>query len=125
MESFIIMERLFEFMFIALEYLLGSHLATWGILGILFDVIFDTSGHFWEHFGHPPCIQKWDEAPNCPKRHYLQALTYLGLVSCSRHFLMHLNHFGAPVGVDFTTLGVTFEAFWFHFRTLGVIFGAL
>ena len=48
-----------------------------------------------------------------------------GLVSCSWHFLMHLNHFGAPVRVHFATLGVTFEAFWGHFCTLEVIFGAL
>ena len=38
---------------------------------------------------------------------------------------MHLNHFGAPVRVHFTTLGLTFEAFCGHFCTLEVIFGAL
>ena len=48
-----------------------------------------------------------------------------GLVSCSWHFLMHLNHFGVPVRMHFATLGVTFEAFWGHFCTLEVIFGAL
>ena len=45
LESFIRMEHLFEYMFMALGYLLGSHLATWGVLGILFEVIFAPWGH--------------------------------------------------------------------------------
>ena len=67
LESFIGMEHLFELMFMALGYLLGSHLATWGVLGTLFGVIFAPSGHFWKHFGHPLCVQKWDGAPKVPQ----------------------------------------------------------
>ena len=50
-----------------LGYLLGSHLATWGVLGTLFGVIFAPSGHFWEHFGHNFCVEKWDGAPKVPQ----------------------------------------------------------
>ena len=60
LESFIRMEHLFEVMFMALGYLLGSHLATWGILGTLFEVIFAPSGRI---FG----VQKWDGAPKVPQ----------------------------------------------------------
>ena len=67
LESFIRMEHLFELMFMALGYLLGSHLATWGVLGTLFGVIFAPSGHFWEHFGDIFCVQKWDGAPQVPQ----------------------------------------------------------
>ena len=67
LESFIRMELLFELMFIALGYLLGSNLATWGVLGTLFEVIFAPSGHFWEHFGHMFCVPKWDGAPKVPQ----------------------------------------------------------
>ena len=67
LESFIRMEHLFEYMFMALGYLLGSHLATWEVLGTLFGVIFGPSGHFWGHFGCPMCVQKIDGAPKVPQ----------------------------------------------------------
>ena len=67
LESFIRMEHLFEYMFMALGYLLGSHLATWEVLGTLFGVISGPSGHFWGHFGYPICVQKLDGAPKVPQ----------------------------------------------------------
>ena len=67
LESFIRMEHLFQLIFMTLGYLLGSHLATWGVLGTLLGVIFAPSGHFWEHFGHNFCVQKWDGAPMVPQ----------------------------------------------------------
>ena len=67
LESFIRMEHLFECMFMALGYLLGAHLATWGVLGTLLGVIFAPLGHPWGHFGHPICVQKLDGAPKVPQ----------------------------------------------------------
>ena len=67
LESFIRMEHLFKLMFMALRYLLASNLATRGVLGTLFEVIFAPSGHFWEHFGHIFCVPKWDGAPKVPQ----------------------------------------------------------
>ena len=79
LESFIRMEHLFELMFMALGYLLGSNLATWGVLGTLFEVIFAPSGHFWEHFGHMFVFQNGMGRQRCPKRHHHQKkLTLLG-----------------------------------------------
>ena len=40
-------------------------------------------------------------------------------------FFDALEHFGAPVGVHFATLGVTFGALWGNFCTLGVTFVTL
>ena len=49
-------------MFMALGYLLGSHLATWGVLGTLFGVIFVPSG--------TPFVSKnWMGCQRCPKSH--------------------------------------------------------
>ena len=76
LESFIRMEHLFEYMFMALGYLLGSHLATWEVLGTLFGFIFGPSGHFWGHFGYPICVQKNDGAPKVPQEALIPNFTH-------------------------------------------------
>ena len=79
LESFIRMEPLFESMFMALGYLLGSHLTTWGVLGTLFEVIIAPSGHFWNTLGTFVVLQNEMGRQRCPKRHHHQnSLTLLG-----------------------------------------------